>query len=80
MSKKIRSFCKKYASKFQVAAPVAGAVLSSGVANATDLIDYTALSTSLTTGLGTAITAAVTIGGAVLVARMGWRFFKSFSK
>lgn len=43
-------------------------------------IDYAAIVTSLTSGLGVAITAAVGVGASILVAKMGWRFFKSFTK
>jgi len=44
------------------------------------VIDYAALATTLATGLGVAVTAAIGVGASILIAKMGWRFFKSFAK
>lgn len=68
---------KKYAVS---AVSVVSAVAVAGSAMAADLIDYSATATAMSTSLGTAITAAVGVGSAVLIARMGWKFFKSFTK
>lgn len=72
---------QKIKSRLSLVVPaVAGVVASAGSALAADLIDYTATATTMQTSLGTAITAAVGVGAAVLIARMGWKFFKSFTK
>lgn len=44
------------------------------------MIDFAQIATDLTTSLGPAIVAAVGVGAAILTARMGWKFFKSFTK
>ena len=79
---KIKSLFHKV--KGQVVA-IAGAVgvalgVSATPSQAADLIDYAATATALQTALGTAITAAIGVGVAILTAKMGWRFFKSFTK
>lgn len=72
---------QKIKSRLSLVVPaVAGVVASAGSALAADLIDYSATATAMSTSLGTAITAAVGVGSAVLIARMGWKFFKSFTK
>lgn len=43
-------------------------------------IDFAVMATTLATDLAPAVVAAIGVGASVLVARMGWKFFKSFSK
>ena len=60
-----------------------GALVVVGIASqaqAAEIIDYTATATLLTTTLTAAIGAAIGVGVAVLGTKMGWRFFKSFTK
>lgn len=44
------------------------------------MIDFATIATSLTADATTAIVAAVGVGAAILAAKMGWKFFKSFTK
>jgi hypothetical protein len=44
------------------------------------VIDYAAQGTALLALLGPAVIAGLTVGAAVLAARIGWKFFKSFAK
>ncbi len=46
----------------------------------TALIDFATLGTDIMTILGPAATAAVTVGGTILAASVGWRFLKRFGK
>ena len=46
----------------------------------TSLIDFAQLSTDIMPLIAGAVGAAVLIGGSVLAARLGWRFFRSFGK
>jgi len=64
----------------RLSAYVAPVLAMAGPACAEDLINYSTISTGLTTQVGTAITAAVAIGVLILGARMGWKFFKGFTK
>lgn len=63
---------------------ILGAVAAVGVAasqaHAVEIIDYAATATALTASLTLAIGAAIGVGVAVLGTKMGWRFFKSFTK
>ncbi len=58
---------------------ILGAVAASQ-AQAAEIIDYAATATALTASLTLAIGAAIGVGVAVLGTKMGWRFFKSFTK
>lgn len=60
-----------------------GALVVVGIASqaqAAEIIDYAATATALTASLTLAIGAAIGVGVAVLGTKMGWRFFKSFTK
>ena len=43
------------------------------------MVDFTTIAASLSTDASAAITAALTVGAAILAAKLGWRFFKSFT-
>jgi len=43
------------------------------------MVDFATIATSLSTDAGTAITAALGVGAAILAAKLGWKFFKSFT-
>lgn len=43
-------------------------------------IDFAGIATDLMASLGPAVLAAIGVGAAILVARLGWRFFKSFAR
>lgn len=77
MFKKMKSMLSRSASS------ILGAVAVLGVASqaqAAEIIDYPATATALTASLTLAIGAAIGVGVAVLGTKMGWRFFKSFTK
>ena len=61
----------------------AGAAASLSVptaAKAAAMVDYSGLSTSVTTELTAALTVVVPLAGTVLAAFMGWKFVKRFLK
>lgn len=63
-----------------VALGVLGVSAVAAPAHAVELIDYAGTATILTTTLTAAIGAAIGVGVMVLGSKMGWRFFKSFTK
>lgn len=44
------------------------------------ILDFGAIATAVTPLLTAALLAGATIGAGMMVAKLGWRFFKSFSK
>ncbi len=44
------------------------------------ILDFDAISTAVTPLLTAALLAGATIGAGIMVARIGWRFFKGFSR
>ena len=78
MMNKVKSLLSRSASSILGAVAVLG--LAASQAHAAEIIDYAATATSLTATLTLAIGAAIGVGVAVLGTKMGWRFFKSFTK
>jgi hypothetical protein len=88
MFDKIKQICVTVKSKVEngfgalVAALGVGAVMAASVpAHAEGLtVDYTTLTSSITSQLGPALIAALGIAGTILGIKFGYRFFRSFSK
>lgn len=76
-------FVQRMKSYTPVAVGTVGTWLYAGAAHAepmTSIIDFSVLKTDMLPALTTAVTAGAALGAVVLLARMGWRFFKSFGK
>ena len=54
--------------------------LASAASFATSLVDYSSVSTTLTTELTSAVTAGLPIAGTVLGVGIGYRMYKKFSR
>jgi hypothetical protein len=89
MFDKVKQICSTAKSKVvnglgAVFAIGAASVMAAGSAYAADTtamtVDYSALTSSITSQLGPALIAALGIAGTVLGIKYGYRFFRSFSK
>jgi hypothetical protein len=88
MFDKVKQICSTAKSKVvngfgAVSAIGAASVMAAGSAYADTTamtVDYSALTTSITSQLGPALIAALGIAGTILGIKYGFRFFRSFSR